>query len=357
MEKGRLQVFKCTEHYSCRLYRQMSRKKIAVYMCILVYTFMTFISGLYNARIEVMADEGDYMIKVNVAGNCITIYEKGSTGEYTVPVKSMACAVFEGEISEEVNYVIADKEEWREMEDGTYSHYVTRISDNISICSSPYLAQANDTLDKDKFNVIGDGKSNQNIWVNTADAKWIYENCDAGANVQLYSDDESISMMEKPGVIKLGASAEYPDWDPTDDNENNPWLNKSARIDGIKDIQIYEGEEINLLDGVKGYDICGNDVTDSIIIMGTYDFNKEGKYTIIYYLKDVTGSQVNRTANLTVNSKSGVNSSGEIKNNSQYNGEDEEVEKSTGDKVEIMVGIGVIALVMALIIIKRSNSQ
>lgn len=314
------------------------------------------ISGLCNTKAEVRADEGDYMIKVNTAGNCITVYEKGSTGEYTAPVKSMSCSVFDGEISEETNYAIISKDEWKEMEDGTYSHYVTQIYENIYICSSPYLSQSNDALDKDKFNTIGEGRATQNIWVNTSDAKWIYENCQTGANIQFYADSENAGPLGKPDVIRLGDSAQYPSWDPTDDNESNPWHNKSARIDGVKDIQISKGDEINLLGGVKGYDVCDNDISGSIIIMGTYDFNREGEYTITYYLKDATGSQVNHTAKLTVVKKSEVNSSGQIQSGSSGN-ENEEDEKSTGDKVEIMIGMGVISLVIALIIIRRANSQ
>lgn len=330
----------------------MNKKSIILYIFVLICLFIITIDDFCDFSINAIADEDDYLIKVNTAANCITIYEKDGAGEYTVPVKSMACAAFEGETAEVTDYVIAGKEEWRVMSDGTYSRYVCQINENIFICSSPYLSQSNAALDKDKFNVIGDGKSNQNIWVNTADAKWIYENCSVSAVVQLYADAENAGPIGKPASIKIGDSAEYPDWDPTDNNESNPWHNKSARIDGVKDIQTSVGQEINLLEGIKGYDICENDISNNIIIMGTYDFNREGEYTITYYLKDATGSQVNHNAKLTVSSKTVVNSAGEINNNLSNN---DEIEKSTGDKLEILLGIGVIALVISLIIIKKSN--
>lgn len=339
----------------CMLYRQMNKKSIILYRYVLVFMFIIPIVDFLLFSINAMADESEYMIKVNTASSCITIYDKDSAGEYTVPVKNMACAVFEWETAEGTDYVIAGKEEWREMPDGTYSHYVSQISENIFICSSPYLSQSNAALDKDKFNVIGESKSNQNIWLNTADAKWIYENCSVGSVVQLYADAENAGPIGKPDSIKIGDSAEYPNWDPTDDSENNPWHNKSARIDGVKDIQTSVGQEINLLEGIKGYDVCENDISKNIVIMGTYDFNKEGEYTITYYLKDATGSQVNHSAKLTVGNKSLVNSAGEIKSNTSYKDNDE-FEKSTGDKVEIILGIGVIALFIALIIIRKSNS-
>lgn len=332
----------------------MSRKKILVLIGVLVCTFIMSISERYI--IEVMADEGDYMIKVNAAKNCITIYEKGSTGEYTVPVKSMACSVFEG-IEGETEYSVMSKTEWKRMADRTYSHYVLQIDRNIHICTSPFTAQANDTLDKDKFNVIGEGTSAQNIWVNSADAKWLYENCANGAIVQIYRNDESEGPLGKPDTIKLNDTSLYPNWDPTDDNENNPWLSHSAKIEGVRDLEIMQSEEINLLADIKGYDICGNDISDKIIIMGTYDFKKEGQYLITYYLKDATGSQVNQTANLFVrkNEQETDNGNGEIESVSDNNVLDKG-EKSRGDKIDALIGIGIVAFGIAAIIIKRSNS-
>jgi hypothetical protein len=328
----------------------MKIRKILIFICV----FIISVTGMGRVSFtEIMADEVDYMIKVNMSKNSITIYEKGSTGEYTIPIKAMACATFEVDITEELNYAVMDKSEWKQMSDGTYSHYVTQIDANIAICSTPYSAQANDTLDREKFNTLGDGKSTQNIWVNTADAKWIYENCTAGTVVQLYSNSDNDGPFGKQETIKMDENCVYPNWDPTDNDENNPWLNNSARLEGVKDLEIYEGEEINLMENVKGYDICGNDISYDVIIMGTYDLNKEGQYTITYYLKDVTGSQTNKTADLVVKSRTQESSEVDLETSEDVTEELVE-EKGRGEKIENLIGIGIIALVITLIIVKHS---
>lgn len=343
--------------YIYKIFRQMNRKKLLSYIFAIICMLVITMSESCHFTIDALADEGDYLIKVNMAKDCITIYEKGGTGEYTVPVKSMACAVFEGEITGEVNYSIISKTEWKRMADNTYSHYVIQIDRNIHICSSSYAAQSNDSLDKDKYNIIGEGKTNQNICVNVADAKWLYEHCAKGATVQLYSNDANDGPLGKPDTIHLGETAEYPNWDPTDDNENNPWLGKSARIEGVKDLEIDEGEEINLLEEVKGYDVCGNDISDKIIIMGTYDLNKEGQYMITYYLKDATGSQISQTSNLTVNKGEQETTTKVIESSSESDTTVVvEEQESRGDKISALIGIAIIAFGMAAIIIKRSNS-
>lgn len=303
----------------------------------------------------VRADEGDYLIRVNMKMNCLTVYEKGEDGEYSVPVKAMACSAFESDFVDETTYTIINKAEWKKMLDGSYSKYVLNISNEIAICTTPYTNQSNDSLDKEKFNRLGDEKSEQNIWLCSADAKWLYENCMNGATVVLYNDETVEGPLGKPYTIKVSLTGNDSNWDPTDDDARNPWRSKSAKITGVRNYDVYIGDEINLLENVRGYDICGNDITENIILMGSYDFNKEGLYSITYYLKDAAGSQTNESATLNVRKKQVVASSGNvdvIASASQL-----ESEKTNTEKLKILIWIGIAALIVSYGIVRYTKKQ
>ncbi len=300
------------------------------------------------------AEQGDYMLKVNVASGCITVYEKGGNGEYNVAVKTFSCSADDTIVKLDETYTIAGQQEWKKMSDGTYSQYVMELSNGISICSSSYTAESRDTLDMARFNGIGSEKSVENVWLCASDAKWIYENCKIGNTVVFYSEENNPGPLGKPETIKLNSQSKFTNWDPTDSDENNPWKNSSARIEGVKDIEITAGEQVDLFQNIKGYDICGNDVTKNIIIMGSYELTKEGTYTIMYYLKDATGSQVNKSANLIVkrgkNTQSGLTDTNNTATASEIGGE-----KSNGEKMRILIGIGIAAFVVAFGIIRYTK--
>lgn len=312
------------------------------------------VCSIMNINKKIYAEQGDYLIKVNVAANCITIYEKGTSGEYDTAVKSFSCSLDETTLKSDEVFMVTAHKDWKQMKDGTFSKYVVELSNGISICSSPYTAKSNDTLDMGKFNGIGFEKAIENIWLCSTDAKWIFENCVNGSNVIFYSDSNTSGPLGKPDTIKLNENSKFTNWDPTDDDENNPWKNSSARIEGVKDIEINAGEDIDLFKTVKGYDICGNDVTKNIIIMGSYDLNKEGNYTITYYLNDATGSQVNKSANINVKKGKNIQNNINIEDNTGTQLQTVE-SKSRREKLEIIIGIGITAFFVAFMIIRYTK--
>lgn len=305
-------------------------------------------------EIEVCAEnENRYLIRINVAKNCITIYEKNNINEYTVPVKAMACSAYTDSLAVETTYTVLGKEEWKQMADGTYSKYATNLDEVTAICSSPYRLQENNALITEKFNGIGVEYSSENIWLNNADAKWIYEKCGIGTVVVVYSDANEAGPLGRPDSIKIPEDAEYANWDPTDDAADNLWKSKSARIEGMKNIETTEGTEVDLLQGIRAYDICGNDVTDSLIVMGNYDFNRAGTYAITYYLMDAIGSQVSESVELNV-----IDAKEYAMNElSNYQMTGLKKEKTASQKIKIIFGLGVAALIGALILIKYTKKD
>lgn len=315
---------------------------LAVILCLCSF-------GSVNVYAE---NENEYLIRINVAKNCITIYKKDNLNEYTIPVKAMICSAFTDNIEVETVYAIIGKEEWKRATDGTYSKYAANLDEVTAICSTPYNAQENDALITEKFNGIGEQYSSENIWLNNADAKWIYENCEAGTTVVLYSNADEAGPLGSPNSIKIPEDAEFANWDPTDGDTDNPWRNKSARIEGMKTIETREGTEADLLKGIKAYDTCGNDVTESLIVMGNYDFNKVGTYTITYYLMDAIGSQVSESVELKVRE-----ALENVKLETGSQNTDIKKEKTNGQKLKVIIILGLISLLGAFVIIRHTKKE
>lgn len=61
------------------------------------------------------------------------------------------------------------------------------------------------------------------IRLTVQDAKWIYDNCKSGTTVEFYSSNEP-GPLGKPESAKIEEYEELRDWDPTDSDENNPWI-------------------------------------------------------------------------------------------------------------------------------------
>lgn len=61
------------------------------------------------------------------------------------------------------------------------------------------------------------------IRLTVQDAKWIYDNCKSGTTVEFYSSSEP-GPLGKPEPAKIEEYEELRDWDPTDPDENNPWI-------------------------------------------------------------------------------------------------------------------------------------
>ena len=55
------------------------------------------------------------------------------------------------------------------------------------------------------------------------DAKWIYNNCSSGATVNIYNGNLPPGVY-KPAAIKIDGNNPNRGWDPTDPDQNNPWL-------------------------------------------------------------------------------------------------------------------------------------
>lgn len=163
-----------------------------------------------------------YLIRVNRLANCVTIYSKDSTGQYTIPIKAMVCSVGLDDGTPLENGQITDKYDWRLLFGNVYGQYAVRFNGHIMFHSVPYMATSKDSLKEGQYNLLGQPASQGCIRLSVADSKWIYDNCDRGTKVEVY-DDVNPGPLGKPASIQIDPFSAYKGWDPTDPDPANPW--------------------------------------------------------------------------------------------------------------------------------------
>lgn len=169
-----------------------------------------------------------YHIKVNYGAQVVTIYKKDESGNYTVPVKAMVCSTGEATPTSGV-YKIPARWEWCRLQGYVWGHYTTQIKGNILFHSVPYLRQGElDSLEYWEYDKLGTAASAGCVRLTVQDAKWIYDNCKNGTQVEFYSSSNP-GPLGKPSAKKISSYEDYlRNWDPTDPNSNNPWKNYKA---------------------------------------------------------------------------------------------------------------------------------
>lgn len=184
-------------------------------------------SGVHTAwAAGPMAGNGKpYYIMVNRAQSTVTVYELDEKGYYTVPVKAMVCSTGrKGHATPTGTFTIGGRWTWVHMLDDSYGQYCTQIKGNILFHSVCYTKKDPSTLMAHEYNGLGAPASLGCVRLQTADAKWIYDNCARGTKVTIYDDAENPGPLGKPDKLVDHISTEQDNgWDPTDPREENPW--------------------------------------------------------------------------------------------------------------------------------------
>lgn len=197
-----------------------------------------------------------YAILVNRVMNTVTIYAPGNDGYYSVPVKAMICSTArQGHVTPLGRYsLISWRSEWRLMFDGTYGQYATGFYGNYLFHSICYTDDSHDAMKQESYNALGEAASMGCIRLETADAKWIFDNCPAGTPVVIYDDPASPGPLGKPSkTVEHITDEMYNGWDPTDPAEGNPWhaiLAEAVTLDRQK-ATLTAGETVVLTATVK----------------------------------------------------------------------------------------------------------
>lgn len=172
---------------------------------------------------KISSDTPKYYIKVNYGAQTVTIYTKDSKGNYTVPVKAMICSTGTYTPTSGVYRTLA-KGNWWPLYGDVYGQYATHIVDGILFHSVPYLKSGDrSSLEWWAYDQLGQRVSMGCVRLTVADAKWIYDNCKIGTQVEFYSSSNP-GPLGKPSARKISDAPEnIRGWDPTDPNKDNPW--------------------------------------------------------------------------------------------------------------------------------------
>lgn len=178
-----------------------------------------------------------YFIRVNYSQNVVTVYEKDSAGAYTKAVKAMVCSTGTATPRNGI-YKTTNKYTWRLLVGNVYGQYATRIVGSILFHSVPYTANRKDTLEYWEYDKLGTAASAGCVRLTVQDAKWIYDNCKSGTQVEFYSDSNP-GPLGKPSAQKISEQEAVRNWDPTDPDANNPWktYNPSQEVPETPEVQ------------------------------------------------------------------------------------------------------------------------
>ena len=172
---------------------------------------------------KVSSAADNYYIKVNYGAQVVTVYTKDSNGKYTKPVKAMVCST--GRYTPTSGtYRTLGKGNWWPLMGDVYGQYSTWICGDILFHSVPYLKSGDkSSLEYWAYDQLGQRVSMGCVRLTVADAKWIYNNCPVGTQVEFYSSSNP-GPLGKPSTRKISdAPSNVRGWDPTDSDSRNPW--------------------------------------------------------------------------------------------------------------------------------------
>ena len=155
---------------------------------------------------------GPYKLVVDRTNCVVTAYAKDSLGRYTIPVRSMVCSV--GLAATETptgTYYTSAKFKLKELMGPSWGKWATRVVGGIYFHSVATSSATDPThaVPAGEYNKLGRPASHGCIRLCVRDAKWIYDHCGLGTQVQI-GDNYSMPF-GKPTLPKISGSV-----DPTD---------------------------------------------------------------------------------------------------------------------------------------------
>ena len=171
--------------------------------------------------------EHGFYIEVNRSQNVVIIYALDPSGNKANILKIFVSSV--GKAGSETivgTFKTSAKFESLYLVGNVWGRYATRIDGRYYFHSVHYFSKGNpfwNDLEYEEYNKLGEGASAGCVRLAIRNAKWIYENIPAGTTVYIYDSDTLPEGIEKPSAIKIDINSPNRGWDPTDQDENNPW--------------------------------------------------------------------------------------------------------------------------------------
>ena len=254
-------------------------------------------------KISSAADK--YYIKVNYGAQVITVYEKDENGKYTVPVRAMLCSTGRATPTSGV-YRTLDKGKWWGLYGDVYGQYSTWICGDILFHSVPYLTKGDkSSLEYWAYDQLGQRVSMGCVRLTVADAKWIYDNCVVGTQVEFYSSSNP-GPWGRPETMKISNAPEnIRGWDPTDPDSDNPWPKYLKELEEQEEDTTDKNEIANETTNEVVNDITNetvNEVTNETVDEPINDVDDENINDVINDIKEPIINEIEQdTVNTIIN--------------------------------------------------------
>ena len=167
-----------------------------------------------------------YTRMVDVANQITRAYTFDENGEYTVLVREMICSTGTKSNPTPLGTTImpSKRARWGYFPTwDSHAQYLTRIDSANAFHSVLYASPDERTLAESSFNALGTRASHGCVRLLVSDAKWIYDNCEAGTIITVYEGeyDPEYTMTLKP-TLNRQTLRENPLPDPTPAPEYAP---------------------------------------------------------------------------------------------------------------------------------------
>lgn len=259
----------------------------------------------FSGNVKADAASKKYVIKINKQMNCVTIYEKQSSGKLK-PVKAMVCSA--GNATPIGTFPLGEKMRWHTLNGPCYGQYCTRITGGFLFHSVWYYTQTPSALAVKEYNKLGTTASHGCVRLMVADAKWIYDNVPSGSSVIIYNSSDP-GPLGKPKALKLSGRT---NWDPSDIwSSGNPWNSKKPSIKGAASKTVAYGSDYDVKKGIKAVNTVGGDSTYLLNTEIKYngksvkkvDTSNPGVYKVTYYFTDEAKKYASKTVKIKVKAK------------------------------------------------------
>lgn len=292
----------------------MKKKRVFSFLLTLILAFNIGFS--FQGSTNVDAASKKYVIKINKQMNCVTIYEKKSSGKLK-PVRAMVCSA--GNATPIGTFPLGEKMRWHTLNGPCYGQYCTRITRGFLFHSVWYYRRTPSSLAVKEYNKLGTTASHGCVRLMVADAKWIYENVPSGSSVIIYNSSNP-GPLGKPKAVKISGST---GWDPSDVwSSGNPWNSKKPSIKGAKSKTVAYGSKYKVKKGIKAVNTVGKDST--YLLSTSIKFNGKsvkrvntsnpGVYKVTYSITDEAGKAVSKTVKIKVKAKRATPKISNVKN-------------------------------------------
>ena len=292
----------------------MKKKRVFSFLLTLILAFNIGFS--FQGSTNVDAASKKYVIKINKQMNCVTIYEKKSSGKLK-PVRAMVCSA--GNATPIGTFPLGEKMRWHTLNGPCYGQYCTRITRGFLFHSVWYYRRTPSSLAVKEYNKLGTTASHGCVRLMVADAKWIYDNVPSGSSVIIYNSSNP-GPLGKPKAVKISGST---GWDPSDVwSSGNPWNSKKPSIKGAKSKTVAYGSKYKVKKGIKAVNTVGKDST--YLLSTSIKFNGKsvkrvntsnpGVYKVTYSITDEAGKAVSKTVKIKVKAKRATPKISNVKN-------------------------------------------